>query len=272
MGGSARRRADEHATCPTAPARARSSTSPSVSTPSTRMRTRGPIGSAGFELISWDDWLAELDKQGLAIRVRDEVPGSSTTISSSWLATAKARLRTRRRSRQFSLALGGGLDRLHILVGKAEVVADLVHQHVGHDVRRGFPRARPSSRGSGGGRARPRWACARSAATIPSCAMPTPRKRPIRSNSDSIPSSSRVASSGNSWTIAGDVAAEVAERLRQRLERLPWRALRSRRGKARAGCSSPAPVSSSATGGCRRSGRRPRRRRPWRARRGGCGP
>jgi hypothetical protein len=35
----------------------------------------GPDRLGGFELISWDDWLKEFDKQGLAIRVRDEVPG-----------------------------------------------------------------------------------------------------------------------------------------------------------------------------------------------------
>ena len=35
----------------------------------------GPDRIGGFDLIGWDDWIAELDKQGLAIRVRDEAPG-----------------------------------------------------------------------------------------------------------------------------------------------------------------------------------------------------
>lgn len=35
----------------------------------------GPDRIGGFDLIGWEDWLAELDKQGLAIRVRDEAPG-----------------------------------------------------------------------------------------------------------------------------------------------------------------------------------------------------
>lgn len=33
----------------------------------------GPLG--GFELASWDDWFTEFDKQGLALKVNDEVPG-----------------------------------------------------------------------------------------------------------------------------------------------------------------------------------------------------
>ncbi|HET7717339.1 MAG TPA: hypothetical protein VFK86_17090 [Bauldia sp.] len=36
----------------------------------------GPDRLTGFELTSWEDWLAELDRQGLAIRVRDEQPGT----------------------------------------------------------------------------------------------------------------------------------------------------------------------------------------------------
>jgi hypothetical protein len=36
----------------------------------------GPDRLGGFELVAWDDWLAELDRQGLAIRVRDEAPGT----------------------------------------------------------------------------------------------------------------------------------------------------------------------------------------------------
>jgi hypothetical protein len=30
---------------------------------------------AGYELVSWDDWFAEFDSQGLAIRVQDDAPG-----------------------------------------------------------------------------------------------------------------------------------------------------------------------------------------------------
>ena len=33
----------------------------------------GPLG--GFELASWDDWFAALDKQGLVLKVNDETPG-----------------------------------------------------------------------------------------------------------------------------------------------------------------------------------------------------
>jgi hypothetical protein len=36
----------------------------------------GPDRIGGFELAAWEDWLAELDRQGLAIRVRDEQPGT----------------------------------------------------------------------------------------------------------------------------------------------------------------------------------------------------
>jgi hypothetical protein len=35
----------------------------------------GPDRITGFELTSWDEWVAELEKQGMAIRVRDESPG-----------------------------------------------------------------------------------------------------------------------------------------------------------------------------------------------------
>ncbi|MDR3471820.1 MAG: hypothetical protein P4M09_09050 [Devosia sp.] len=35
----------------------------------------GPDLLAGFQLVSWDDWFAEFDKQGLALKVNDEVPG-----------------------------------------------------------------------------------------------------------------------------------------------------------------------------------------------------
>jgi len=30
---------------------------------------------SGYELVSWDDWFAEFDGQGLAIRVQEEQPG-----------------------------------------------------------------------------------------------------------------------------------------------------------------------------------------------------
>jgi hypothetical protein len=32
--------------------------------------------TGGYELVDWNDWFAEFDKQGLAIKVRDEEPGS----------------------------------------------------------------------------------------------------------------------------------------------------------------------------------------------------
>ena len=35
----------------------------------------GPDHIYGFELVSWDDWFAELDRQGLAIKVNDEIAG-----------------------------------------------------------------------------------------------------------------------------------------------------------------------------------------------------
>ncbi len=35
----------------------------------------GPDPLGGFELSSWEDWFAEFDKQGLALKVNDEVPG-----------------------------------------------------------------------------------------------------------------------------------------------------------------------------------------------------
>lgn len=31
--------------------------------------------TGGYSLVSWDDWFAEFDRQALAIKVRDEVPG-----------------------------------------------------------------------------------------------------------------------------------------------------------------------------------------------------
>lgn len=36
----------------------------------------GPDRVTGFALSAWDEWLAELDRQGLAIRVHDETPGT----------------------------------------------------------------------------------------------------------------------------------------------------------------------------------------------------
>jgi hypothetical protein len=35
----------------------------------------GPDPIVGFELVSWDDWLAEFDRQGMALKVNDEQPG-----------------------------------------------------------------------------------------------------------------------------------------------------------------------------------------------------
>jgi hypothetical protein len=31
--------------------------------------------TAGYELVGWDEWFAEFDRQALAIKVRDEEPG-----------------------------------------------------------------------------------------------------------------------------------------------------------------------------------------------------
>lgn len=31
--------------------------------------------TSGFELVGWDDWMAEFDSQGLALRIQDEQPG-----------------------------------------------------------------------------------------------------------------------------------------------------------------------------------------------------
>jgi len=36
----------------------------------------GPDRLGGFDLASWDDWFAELDRQNLALKVNDEVPGA----------------------------------------------------------------------------------------------------------------------------------------------------------------------------------------------------
>jgi hypothetical protein len=35
----------------------------------------GPDHQTGYALADWDDWLAEFDRQQLAVRVRDEEPG-----------------------------------------------------------------------------------------------------------------------------------------------------------------------------------------------------
>lgn len=36
---------------------------------------QGPDPIGGFELASWDDWFAELDRQKLVLEVNDDVPG-----------------------------------------------------------------------------------------------------------------------------------------------------------------------------------------------------
>lgn len=40
----------------------------------------GPDRLTSFELVSWDDWFAELENQGLAIRVQDEEAGGSNSF------------------------------------------------------------------------------------------------------------------------------------------------------------------------------------------------
>lgn len=35
----------------------------------------GPDRPGGFEMVSWDDWLAALESQGLALRVSDDPSG-----------------------------------------------------------------------------------------------------------------------------------------------------------------------------------------------------
>ncbi len=37
---------------------------------------RVPTRSAGYELVGWDEWLAELERQKLALKVNDVVPGA----------------------------------------------------------------------------------------------------------------------------------------------------------------------------------------------------
>jgi len=36
---------------------------------------QGPDPIGGFELASWDDWFAELDRQKLVLEVNDDIPG-----------------------------------------------------------------------------------------------------------------------------------------------------------------------------------------------------
>ncbi|MDB5561889.1 MAG: hypothetical protein JWN11_1307 [Hyphomicrobiales bacterium] len=38
-------------------------------------RNEGPDRPGGFQLVSWDDWFAEFDRQQLALRVPDEEAG-----------------------------------------------------------------------------------------------------------------------------------------------------------------------------------------------------
>lgn len=39
-------------------------------------RNEGPHPpTGGFDLVTWDEWLAELDRQGLVLKVNDDVPG-----------------------------------------------------------------------------------------------------------------------------------------------------------------------------------------------------
>lgn len=35
----------------------------------------GPDLLGGFELVDWDEWFAAFDKQGLALKVNDDIPG-----------------------------------------------------------------------------------------------------------------------------------------------------------------------------------------------------
>lgn len=39
-------------------------------------RNEGPDLPGGFELVDWDEWFAVLDRQQLALKVNDEVPGA----------------------------------------------------------------------------------------------------------------------------------------------------------------------------------------------------
>lgn len=37
----------------------------------------GPDRPSGYDLVSWEDWLAELEKQGLALKVSDDPAGGN---------------------------------------------------------------------------------------------------------------------------------------------------------------------------------------------------
>ena len=92
-----------------------------------------------------------------------------------------------------------GFDRRHVLVRQAEMVADLVHQHMGDDRRRASRRARPSRAASARGRARP---CSASGRDMLSDwnGRPTPWNRPMRSSSLSMPIASSTSSVAYSVT------------------------------------------------------------------------
>ena len=38
-------------------------------------RNEGPDPLGGFELVEWNDWFAELDRQNLALQIEDDSPG-----------------------------------------------------------------------------------------------------------------------------------------------------------------------------------------------------
>ena len=40
----------------------------------------GPDPLGGFELASWDDWFAELDRQNLALKIDDDQPGRLSRV------------------------------------------------------------------------------------------------------------------------------------------------------------------------------------------------
>ena len=40
------------------------------------VQLHGPDPITGYSLVSWDEWFAALDKQKLALKVNDEVPGA----------------------------------------------------------------------------------------------------------------------------------------------------------------------------------------------------
>lgn len=37
----------------------------------------GPDRPSGYELVSWDEWLAEMERQGLALKVSDDPSGGN---------------------------------------------------------------------------------------------------------------------------------------------------------------------------------------------------